>query len=138
MKFGSIFNTETASIKPNCALNEEENEESINIDIEDFIRELDHKENETNGENEKNGEISKNREIPKNCEILKNHEISENRENAQIRDFEKKREIEKKAEEIEVSKDSEEEKKARRLNYMVNMHLAEETLITKCLKQQQK
>ena len=30
----------------------------------------------------------------------------------------------------------EEEKKARRLSFLVNMHIAEETLITRCLKPQ--
>jgi hypothetical protein len=64
----------------------EEQEESINIDIESFIRELDN---------------------------------NKEREEAEI---------------LRKNKDFEEEKKARRLSYLVNNHIIEETLITRCLK----
>ena len=88
-----------------CLMNAEDHEESINIDIETFIRELDE-------ENEK--------------DLKENEKVSD----IKILDY-KEKEI------IEVLNlgDSEVEKKARRLSFLVNMHIAEETLITKCLKQ---
>ena len=84
------------------SLPDPEEEESINIDIETFINELDEKNTENTQKNTEN--TQKNTENPE--KIQKNDEII----------F-----------------DSEAQKKARRLSFLVSNHLVEETLITKCL-----
>lgn len=71
---------------------EENEEDSINIDIETFIKDLD------------------------------NEKIEKDRKDSEILDL----------------LDYEDEKRAKKLLYLVDMHIAEDTLITKCLKQQGK